>query len=209
MSDHLVDDVASLAANAASRVLLGLAGPPAAGKSTLAKTLVSGVNRRLGSDVAAYVPLDGFHLSNTQLDLMGRRRCKGAPDTFDVHGYVALLRRLTTETRHVIYVPDYHRGLHEPVAGRLAVRPEARLIVTEGNYLASDEPGWRDVRGLLQELWYVDAPDDMRERRLVRRQMAAGLSASDASAWVESSDRPNGELVKGTRHICTRVVSSS
>jgi pantothenate kinase len=208
MSDQLMDDVVALAGAAAPRVLLGLAGPPGAGKSTLARALVAGVDRRLGARTAAYVPMDGFHLSNAQLDLLGRRGRKGAPDTFDVHGYLALLRRLATPAEHVVYVPDYDRELHEPVAGRLAVASGVRLIVTEGNYLASDAFGWREARGLLDELWYVDAPDDVREQRLTVRQRAGGLGAEGARAWVENTDRPNGEFVKGGRGNCSRTVSS-
>lgn len=208
MSDQLMDDVVALAGSAAPRVLLGLAGPPGAGKSTLAHALVAGVNLRLGARTAAYVPVDGFHLANAQLDLLGRRHRKGAPDTFDVHGYLALLRRLSTPAEHIVYVPDYDRELHEPVAGRLAVPPGARLLVTEGNYLASDAYGWREARGLLDELWYVDAPDDVRDQRLTARQRAGGLGPEDARAWVENTDRPNGEFVKDSRGNCSRTVSS-
>jgi len=95
------------------RALLGLVGAPAAGKSTLARRLVTGVNERVGADTAAYVPMDGFHLSNAQLDRLGRRDRKGAPDTFDVDGYVHLLRRLRAERERPLYAPDFDRRLDE------------------------------------------------------------------------------------------------
>ena len=209
MLDSLIADVLALMPEDDGdphRVMIGLAGAPAAGKSTLARYLVHAVNDASGAGIAGYLPMDGYHLSNVQLDRLGRRDRKGAPDTFDAHGYVAMLRRLSIETDHPIYVPDYDRRLHEPVAARHVIEPRTRLVVTEGNYLASDSEPWVRVRELLTELWYVETSDRVRERRLHRRQRAGGASASAARAWVERSDRANGELVKSFRDNCTRVV---
>ncbi|WP_327352263.1 nucleoside/nucleotide kinase family protein [Streptomyces sp. NBC_01304] len=208
MTDDLIADAVAFAESANPRCMLGLAGAPAAGKSTLAKGLVAGVNERLGENAAAYLPMDGFHLSNRQLDRLGLRSRKGSPPSFDIHGYLALLRRVLTESDHAVYVPDYDRALHEAVAAGLVVLPETKLVITEGNYLASDEPVWRDIRSVLHELWYVDAPDAVREARLAARQVAAGKSPEQAQAWVVSNDRPNGELVKESRRRCSRVVRS-
>ncbi len=205
--DVLVADALALVKGRQDRRVLALAGAPGAGKSTLARLLVDGVNERLGADTAAYMPLDGFHLSNVQLEKLGLRHRKGASDTFDVRGYLALLHRLLTDTTYPIYIPDYERGLHEPVAARLVAQPEVRLIVTEGNYLACDGAGWREVREMVDELWYLDVHDDVRETRLIERQMALGLSRDDAWAWVAGSDRRNGEVVKESRYNCTRTVT--
>lgn len=209
MSDSLVADALALAQHTGGshRAVLGLTGPPAAGKSTLARYLVQRVNEEAGEGAAGYLPMDGFHLSDAQLDRLGRRGRKGAPDTFDGHGYVALLRRLLAETDHPVYVPDYDRGLGEPVAARHVFEPHTRLVVTEGNYLAADDEPWSRARALFTELWYVEASDRARERRLHRRQIRGGASSEAARAWVERSDRPNGELVKAFRENCTRVVS--
>ncbi|GAA3372367.1 nucleoside/nucleotide kinase family protein [Streptomyces sannanensis] len=206
MTAALLEDAVALAKEAAPRAILGLTGPPAAGKSTLATHLVDEVNRRLGPDTAAYLPMDGFHLSNLQLQRMGRQNRKGAPDTFDVHGYVALLHRVTGVVEHDIYVPSYDRTLHEPIAARLVVAPETKLVITEGNYLASDESVWREVRKFLRALWYIETADEVRESRLAERQITGGRNHDEAWAWVESNDRPNGEVVKKTRDNCTRVV---
>lgn len=210
MLDSLVADVLALTppvqGKGPHRVMLGLTGAPAAGKSTLARYLVHAVDEALGVGTAGYLPMDGYHLSNTQLDRLGRRDRKGAPDTFDAHGYLATLRRLRTEIDHPVYVPDYDRRLHEPVAARHVIGAPTRLVVTEGNYLASDTEPWVRVRELLTELWYVEASDQVRERRLHRRQRAGGASARAAREWVERSDRANGELVKTFRDNCTRVV---
>ncbi|MFD0774888.1 nucleoside/nucleotide kinase family protein, partial [Streptomonospora algeriensis] len=181
-------------------------GPPGAGKSALARYLVHEVCGELGPGAAAYLPMDGFHLSNAQLDRLGRRDCKGAPDTFDVRGYLALLRRLHAEGDSPVYAPDLDRTLDEPIAARLVVQSGVRLVVTEGNYLAEDAPLWREVRTLLTDLWYVEADDETREARLIERQLDGGRSPEDAREWVQRSDRANGEIVKSTRKNCSRVV---
>jgi len=191
------------------RALLGLVGAPAAGKSTLARRLVTGVNERVGADTAAYVPMDGFHLSNAQLDRLGRRDRKGAPDTFDVDGYVHLLRRLRAERERPLYAPDFDRRLDEPIAAGTVVPPEARLIVTEGNYLADDSPGWDQVRDLLDELWYVDTPSELRENRLLRRHVRGGRTESEARDFIAASERPNAHRIELSRAHCTRIVVPS
>jgi pantothenate kinase len=186
-----------------TRAVLGLAGPPGAGKSTLARAL----RGALGGEVAAYVPLDGFHLSNAQLDRLGLRARKGSEPSFDVWGYEALLRRLHDDGAREVYVPDFDRTLDEPVAARHRVPPGTRLIITEGNYLACDLPGWREARALMAEVWYVDAPDAVRDARLIARHTTGGFrTPAAARAWVDSNDAPNAELVKASRGRCDRVV---
>ncbi|MFB6893722.1 nucleoside/nucleotide kinase family protein [Kitasatospora sp. NPDC056327] len=189
-----------------ARTVLGLAGPPGAGKSTLARHLVAEVERREGPGSAAYLPLDGFHLAAAQLDRLGLGDRKGAPATFDAFGYVALLRRVATDRFHDIYVPDFDRDLDEPVAARHVVHPRARLVVTEGNYLAAADHPWPEARRFLRELWYVETDDAVREERLLGRHRAGGRDEAAARQWVSGNDRPNGEYVKAGREACTRVV---
>jgi pantothenate kinase len=202
----LLDEAVRLL-DAPGRSLLGLCGPPAAGKSTLALALVRGVDARLGAGTAAWLPLDGFHLSEAQLRRLGLTDRKGSAPSFDVHGYLALLRRVRDCPPHDIYVPDYDRSLHEPVAARHVIGPDVRLVVTEGNYLGLDSPGWRETPELLDRLWYVDAPDALREQRLDTRHRGNGSSAERARSRITGNDRPNGELVAGSRHRADRVVS--
>ncbi|MFJ5120695.1 nucleoside/nucleotide kinase family protein [Kitasatospora sp. NPDC088548] len=189
-----------------ARTILGLAGPPGAGKSTLARYLIAEVERVEGPGSAAYLPLDGFHLSAAQLDRLGLSHRKGAPATFDAHGYVALLRRVAAERFQDIYVPDFDRDLDEPVAARHVVPPHARLVITEGNYLAATEHPWPEARRLLRELWYVDTDDAVREQRLLGRHRAGGRDEAVVRHWVTSNDHPNGEYVKAGRALCTRIV---
>jgi pantothenate kinase len=201
-------DAAARLLDLPGRRLLGLCGPPAAGKSTLARALDEGIDARLGPGTAAWLPLDGFHLSNAQLERLGLADRKGSPPTFDVHGYLALLRRVAAELDHDLYIPDYDRALHEPVAARHVIGPAVRLVVTEGNYLGMDAPGWRETAEPLDQLWYVDAPDALRERRLSDRHLGNGSSSDRTRARVEGNDRPNGELVKTARGRCDRVVGA-
>ncbi|MEU1813659.1 nucleoside/nucleotide kinase family protein [Streptomyces roseifaciens] len=200
-------DAWALAA-ADGRSLLGIAGPPGAGKSTLARALVAEVRRQHGAGSAAYLPMDGFHLSNAQLERLGLTGRKGSAPSFDVWGYADLLRRVTEERDRDVYVPDYDRTLHEPVAARHLVPPSARLVVTEGNYLACDEPGWRDARRYLAEVWYLETPDEVRQDRLLERQMTGGRDEVAARAWVQGNDGPNGEQVKASRRRCDRILAT-
>ncbi len=177
------------------RALLGLAGPPGAGKSTLAAAL-----RAEFASVAQVVPMDGFHLANIELERLGRRGRKGAPDTFDGDGYVALLRRLLAQgDDETVYAPEFRREIEEPIAGAIPVLARTQLVITEGNYLLLDDGPWAQVKGLLDEVWYVDIDDSVRIERLTQRHRQFGRSAEDAAAWVAATDEPNARLVEASR----------
>lgn len=187
------------------RPVLGLAGPPGAGKSTLAEALVE----ELGPAEAALVPMDGFHLAESELRRLDRLARKGAPDTFDAHGYLALLSRLRAPARgETVYAPTFARSLEEPVAGSIPVRPEVPLVVTEGNYLLLDRPPWNAVRPLLAECWWIDLPDPERLRRLVARHRRFGRSAVEAEEFVHASDEANARLVAAESGAADLVVTA-
>ncbi|MGW0121413.1 nucleoside/nucleotide kinase family protein [Streptomyces sp. NPDC003327] len=187
------------------RRVLGIAGAPGVGKSTLAERLVG----RLGGG-AVLVPMDGFHLAGVELERLGRAGRKGAPDTFDAAGYVALLERLRApEPGTVVYAPAFDRGLEEPVAGAVPVPPEVPLVVTEGNYLLHDEGAWARVLPLLDEAWYLDLDDRRRVSRLVERHVRFGKDRAHAERWVHASDEPNARLVARGRDRAHLVVPMS
>ncbi|WP_030897126.1 nucleoside/nucleotide kinase family protein [Streptomyces sp. NRRL S-474] len=191
------------------RAVLGIAGSPGAGKSTLAERLVRELNGP-GVPWVAHVPMDGFHLADIELERLGRRDRKGAPDTFDAAGYAALLRRLREEPGDdVVYAPGFERVLEQPVAGAIPVPATARLIVTEGNYLLLDTGAWARVRRELDEVWFCELPEPERVRRLVARHERFGKSHEEAVAWVRRSDEPNAELVAATRGRADLVVAES
>jgi len=177
------------------RTLLGIVAPPGAGKSTLARALADASPGR-----SVVVPMDGFHLANVQLRRLGRADRKGAPDTFDADGYVALLHRLRAQRfDEVVYAPEFRREIEEPIAGAIAVDAQVPLVITEGNYLLLDSGPWAGVRPLLDEVWYVDVDDAVRTRRLVQRHVAHGRTAEAAQAWVASTDEPNARLIAQAR----------
>lgn len=150
--------------------------------------------------------MDGFHLSNAVLHALGRRGRKGAPDTFDAAGYAHLLRRLRDVDAGTVYAPDFDRDLDEPVAAAVAVPPQARLVVTEGNYLLLDDGAWPAARSCLDAVWYVDLPDDERRRRLRARHERHGMDPAAAAAWTEGTDEPNAALVRAARDRADLVV---
>jgi pantothenate kinase len=186
-----------------SRRLLGIAGPPGAGKSTLSAQILAAFPGR-----CVVVPMDGYHLAQSELDRLGRADRKGAPDTFDAAGYVALLRRLRDPVPgETVYAPEYRRDLHNGVAGVIPVPADVPLVVTEGNYLLLDEHGFGPVRGLLDLCWYVDLPDDVRTQRLVARHTRFGKAPGTAHAWTHGPDQRNADLVAATRTRADAVVA--
>lgn len=185
--------------------MLGIAGSPGAGKTTLAEHLVRALNTD-GPPWAAHVPMDGFHLADTELDRLGRRDRKGAPDTFDAAGYAALLRRLHEDTDEVVYAPGFERVLEQPIAGAIPVPPAARLVVTEGNYLLLTEGSWARVRPCLDEVWFCETDEEARIRRLIARHEEFGKDHETAVAWVLGTDQRNADLVTATRGRADLVV---
>jgi pantothenate kinase len=177
------------------RKLLGLVGPPGAGKSTLALAL-----QHAFPEVSQVVPMDGFHLANVELQRLGLAARKGAPDTFDSAGYVALLQRLRQQRpAEIAYVPEFRREIDEPVAGAIPVFPQTRLVITEGNYLLLNDGHWAGVAALLDDVWYVDVDASLRTGRLAQRHEQFGRSRQDAMDWVAGTDEPNARLIATTQ----------
>lgn len=199
--NELTDRALALGQAQDRRGLLGIVGLPGSGKSTFAEGLV----RRLGRS-AAHVPMDGFHLADAQLHRLGIADRKGAPETFDAEGYLALLHRLARDRRRTVFAPAFERDLEQPVAGALAVEPGADLVVSEGNYLLLGEGRWPKVRAQFAEVWWVEQDEDTRVRRLIERHVAFGKSPDEAAAWVHRSDAANAERMRASAASADLVV---
>ncbi|HEX5810634.1 MAG TPA: nucleoside/nucleotide kinase family protein [Pseudonocardia sp.] len=195
------------------RALLGIVGSPGSGKSTLAEALLAALRADplpgAGADWVAHVPMDGYHLADVELERLGLRHAKGAPDTFDAGGYAALLARLRAGEDGVVYAPAFERTLEQPLAGAIPVPAAARLVVTEGNYLLLGTGRWPAVRPLLDEVWFCALRDDVRLERLHARHVRFGKALDEAVAWVAAVDEPNAALIEATRGRADLVVPSA
>jgi pantothenate kinase len=198
--DPLIQRVRSLTGD--GRVILGICGPPGAGKSTLAAWLAT----IFTATTARLVPMDGFHLSNAALRAQGLADRKGARETFDADGYAALLTRIRQADEPVVYAPDYDRSHDEPIAAVVAVEREVPLVLTEGNYLLADGPGWTRARRQMDEVWFVDVDPDLRRRRLVERHVRFGKTPDAARRWVDAVDEVNAGLIADSRERADLVV---
>lgn len=197
---ELVERAQALASSR-PRTLIGIVGAPGAGKSTLCAHLLEALGDR-----AAVVGMDGYHLDNEVLEALGRRQRKGAPDTFDVDGYVALLRRLKGAVDDVTYAARFDRELELAIGSAVPVAASIPLVITEGNYLLHDEGSWAAVRDALDEIWYLDVPAEERARRLVTRRLSHGDSLDHARRWVSDVDGANADVVERGRTDADLIV---
>lgn len=201
--DELVNRARSLMSQGA-RSLLGITGTPGAGKSVLCAAMIDA----LGGD-AVLVGMDGFHFANDELVRLGRAERKGAFDTFDVDGYVALLDRLRHQQSGTVYAPVFDRGIDEPLGSAIPVAADVPLVITEGNYLLLQDGGWATVRSCLDEVWFLDVEPPVREQRLVLRRQSFGHAPAAARAWVTAVDERNADVVAATRDRADLLVHLS
>lgn len=190
------------------RILIGIAGSPGSGKTTLSQGLVARLNEARPG-MAAAVPMDGFHLANARLAVLGRGDRKGAIDTFDGWGFVALLQRLRGELDHDVHLPSFRREVDEPIAGELVVGAGTSVVVVEGNYLLADLEPWDRVRGLLDQTWFCAADESVRIARLVERHMLGGRSLAAATDWAHAVDGANATLIEATAERADLIVHTN
>lgn len=173
--------------------LLGIVGSPGTGKTTFAGSL--------GQPV---LPMDGYHFANEHLERERLHLRKGAPDTFDVGGFAAILRRL--RAGESVLAPRFHRELEESIAGALPIGADAPLVVVEGNYLLYDRCGWERIGPLLDEVWYLEVPEAVRLSRLIERHVRFGRERPEAERWVQAVDEPNARAIESSRDRASCIV---
>ncbi|MSS83284.1 nucleoside/nucleotide kinase family protein [Actinomycetaceae bacterium WB03_NA08] len=187
-----------------SPYMVGIAGSPGAGKTTLARALASEL--RTQGLAVAYVPMDGFHLADAELERLGRVARKGAIDTFDASGYVNLLERIKNPDGFTVYAPNFERSLEQPIAGAIPVHPHSQVVITEGNYLLCPDEPWVQLRTILDQIWHCQVSAEVRQGRLVARHVVSGKSHPAAIAWVENVDEPNARLIEAWRAAADLLI---
>ncbi|RDB47520.1 nucleoside/nucleotide kinase family protein [Tsukamurella tyrosinosolvens] len=202
VTDELIARARELIASP-GRALLGVAGAPASGKSTLAEGLVAA----LGDD-AVLVPMDGFHLDDAVLRRHGSWERKGAIDTFDDAGFADLLHRLRA-AEGTVYAPRFDRGLEASIGGAIEVGPEVPLVVTEGNYLLAESGAWPRARAALDEVWFLRIDPVLRRERLIARHMRFGRGPEEARARADGTDETNARLIEATAARADRIVDGA
>lgn len=189
------------------RLLVAIAGPPGAGKSTLAERLRDALN---GDDdgPSAIVPMDGFHLDNAILDQRGLRNRKGSPPTFDCAGFEMLLKRLKASNEDVV-IPTFDRTLDLARAGAAIVSAKHHILIVEGNYLLLDHAPWTRLYPLFDLTVFLDVPFPELERRLIQRWLDHGHTPDEARTRALSNDIPNAQLVVASSVPADYVIATA
>ena len=186
--------------------LIGISGPPATGKSTLAERLAKDLSTIHGL-CAQFCPMDGFHLSNAELEARGLAPVKGRIDTYDVKALLAALARI--KAKSTFWWPVYSRELHDPVAEGVRIFGGEDVFLIEGNYLFCDAPIWRDVAALLDLRIFIDAPDEVLRPRLFARHLASGRSIAEANAKIARTDLPNAAAIREGKRAAEIVLDGN
>ncbi len=175
-------------AESKQRFMVGVAGPPGSGKSTMGETLCTGLREQ--GESAIVVPMDGFHFDDSVLNARGHRPRKGAPFTFDVAGFEVLLKRIKAREPEIA-IPVFDRSMELARAGADIVTDETKFIVVEGNYLLLKSTPWDRLKPLFDFTIFLNVPEVELERRLMQRWHGFGFSDEKAKAWIASNDMPN------------------
>lgn len=193
--DEIAGEVLDRAGNS-RRFLVAIAGPPGAGKSTMADNLASALKAK-GESVAV-LPMDGFHMDNAILIERGLLARKGIPETFDVRGFLDIVRAVRPADQEVL-VPVFDRSREIAIASARSIDPQDRFIIIEGNYLLFTQGKWAELDGIFDYTIMLAPPMEVLEERLWDRWRGYKLTEEEASAKVYGNDLPNGRLILENR----------
>lgn len=198
----LVEEIETLLQGSKPRTMIGIVGKPGAGKSTV----VTEIQKQFSTEEVAIIPMDGYHLSNEELIKLGRRERKGAPDTFDVEGFISLITRVRNEIDKDHTFPIFHREIEASKADEGIVLRNTKVIVIEGNYLFSEEHNWSEVFPLLDQSWFIEIDDEIRMQRLITRHIKYGKTPQEAEEWSRGSDEENAKFIAKTASRAERII---
>ena len=213
--------------DASHRFLIGISGIPGSGnfsfvncsielihqnsgKTTLASLVTSRLNARSQPhNVAAFIPMDGYHLTRAQLAAMNNAeeaiRRRGAAFTFDGASFLELVKKLRQPLgahTPTIYAPSFDHAVKDPVADDLVISATARIVVFEGNYLALNRSPWKEAGELMDVIWFVEVDEAVARARLAVRHVKAGI-VDDYQKGLERAD--GSDLVNGREIVAGRV----
>jgi pantothenate kinase len=201
MTPETLESLIRSRATAVPRLMVAIAGPPGAGKSTLADRLAAGLGPQ-----AVVVPMDGYHMDNALLDARGLRPRKGAPMTFDAAGLARDLMRIRACEAEVL-VPVFDRAADLARAAARAVPGDVPVVLVEGNYLLLDQAPWDRLAGLFDLTVMLDVAEADLERRLVQRWLDHGLDPQAARTRAMGNDLPNARTVRQGSRAADVVVA--
>jgi pantothenate kinase len=201
--------LALAAAHPRQRLAIGLAGGPGVGKSTIAVDAVAAINAHTPG-LAAYVPMDGFHMKHKKLEALGTVRDKGMPHTFEGAAFAEFLAGLK-RADHAVSGPGYSRQIEDTVDDAFTIAAPVRLLVVEGNYLLLDEAPWDAVPALLDLSFFIHVARDKVWARLMKRHAEAGLFTEERNrehiARVDLANYDRVEASAGRAAIRIDIVS--
>jgi pantothenate kinase len=167
--------------------------------------------------VAAFIPMDGFHLSRDQLDAMpdptSAHARRGAPFTFDGESFLKLVKKLRQpicpETQ-TLYAPSFDHATKDPVDNDIAIASSVRIVIFEGNYCSLNKEPWNQAAELMDELWFVDVDFKVARDRLIHRHVKAGIAKDEdeAAKRADENDLVNGREIIDHRLDVHELVKS-
>ncbi|MBB3426444.1 pantothenate kinase [Rhizobium sp. BK312] len=193
--DDVAGEIIARAGNA-KRFLVAIAGPPGAGKSTLADNVAKALKAR--GESAEVLPMDGFHMDNAVLIEKGLLKRKGVPDSFDVRAFLDIVKAVRAADQEVL-VPVFDRSREIAIASARIVSADHRFIVIEGNYLLFNQGKWAELEGMFDYSIMLAPPMEVLEERLWARWRGYDLDEEAAQAKVYGNDLPNGRLILENR----------